>query len=246
MPLEIAGLVEAFNAMLDRLDDSFRRLSDFSSDLAHELRTPVNGLLGHAQVALSRPRTAAQYRAALESVVEEGERIARLTRDMLFLARADDAAARLARERLDLRAEVEAVGAYFDPLAQERGVRFACEGAAEVRAERGLARRAIGNLLSNALRHTPRGATIRAAIRPGEDGAVALEVSNPGPGIPAEHLPRIFERFYRVERAGGEPSGGSGLGLAIVKSIMQLHGGSVQARSVPGGWTTIRLEFPRG
>lgn len=246
VPLEIAGLAQAFNAMLDRLDDSFRRLSDFSSDLAHELRTPANSLLGHAQVALSRPRAAAEYRAALEAVVEEGERMARIIRDMLFLARADDAAARLAKERLDLRAEVEAVSAYFDLLAQERGVRIACEGAAEVRAERGLARRAIGNLLSNALRHAPRGATVRATIRPGSDGAVALEVSNPGPGIPAEHLPRVFDRFYRVERGGGESAAGSGLGLAIVKSIMQLHGGSVQARSAPGGLTTFRVEFPRG
>ncbi|MEW5864477.1 MAG: heavy metal sensor histidine kinase [Pseudomonadota bacterium] len=242
-PPELGRLADAFNAMLDRLADSFRRLSDFSSDLAHELRTPINSLLGHAQVALSRPRSAEEYRSAIESIVEDGERLARIVRDLLFLARADNAMEALRKERFDLRAEVDRVAAYFGILADERDIRLATEGQAEVTADRAMIQRAIGNLLSNALRHTPRGGTIQAKIRSGGGGEVFLEVSNPGPGIAAEHLPRIFDRFYLVERARGDPESGTGLGLAIVKSIAELHGGSVEASSTPGGLTTIRLKL---
>ena len=242
-PLELEHLVEGFNSMLDRLNDSFRRLSDFSSDLAHELRTPINSLIGHAHVALSRPRTAGEYSAAIESIAEDGERVARIVREMLFLAQADNASATLRKERLDLRAELENVVAYFDILATERGVALACDGRAEVWAERAMVRRAIGNLLSNALWHTPRGETVFVNIRSADPGAVSLEVSNPGPGIPAEHLPRIFDRFYQAHPAHGEHAGRIGLGLAIVKSIMDLHGGSVEAASAPGGMTIFRLKF---
>lgn len=242
-PLELVRLVAAFNAMLDRLDDSFRRLSDFSSDLAHELRTPINSLLGHSQVALSRARSAEEYRAAIESVVEDSERVARLVRDMLFLAQADNATVTLKKERFDLRAELDSVAAYFYVLADERGIRFACEGRAEVLADRAMIQRAIGNLLSNALRHTPDGETVRASIRSAAAGSACLEVSNPGPAIPPEHLAKIFDRFYRVEPARADSADRSGLGLAIVKSIADLHGGSVEAASTPGGSTTFRLKF---
>jgi two-component system heavy metal sensor histidine kinase CusS len=242
-PIELEGLVENFNAMLDRLDDSFRRLSDFSSDLAHELRTPINSLIGHAQVALSRPRTAEEYSKAIESIAEGGERVARIVREMLFLAQADNAPAMLEKERIDLRAELEHVADYFGVLASERGVAFACDGRAEVWADRAMVQRAISNLLSNALWHTPRGEKVLVNIRSSNPGTVSLEVSNPGPGIPAEHLPRIFDRFHQVHAARSGHAGRIGLGLAIVKSIMDLHGGSVEAESTPGGLTTFRLKF---
>lgn len=242
-PLELVRLVEGFNAMLDRLNDSFRRLSDFSSDLAHELRTPINSLIGHAHVALSRPRAAQDYRTAIEAIAEDGERIARVVRDMLFLAQADNASAVLRKERLDLRAELDNVVAYFDVLADERGVRFACEGKAEVLADRTMIQRAIGNLLSNALWHTSRDETVFVNLGAANPKAVYLEVTNPGPGIAAEHLPRIFDRFYQADPARGDSPGRTGLGLAIVKSIMDLHGGSVEATSTPGGPTTFRLKF---
>lgn len=242
-PLELEGLVHGFNAMLDRLNDSFRRISEFSSDLAHELRSPINSLIGRAHVVLSRPRAVEEYRAAIESIAEDGERVARIVRDMLFLARADNASAVLQKERLDLRAEVDNLVAYFDLLAEERGIAFACDGQAEVRADRVMIQRAISNLLSNAVWHTPHGGTVRVDIRTANAGAVCLEVSNPGPGIPAEHLPRIFDRFYQANPARGGAAGGTGLGLAIVKSIMTLHGGSVGAASTPGGLTTFELKF---
>jgi two-component system heavy metal sensor histidine kinase CusS len=241
-PLELVPLVEGFNSMLDRLNDSYRRLADFSSDLAHELRTPINSLIGHAHVALSRPRTAEEYRVAIESVAEEGERVASIVRDMLFLAQADNASAALKKERLDLRAELDNVVAYIAVLAEERDLTFACDGQAEVSADRAMIRRAISNLLSNALRHTSRGGTIFANIRIAGRGKVCLEISNPGPGIPAEHLPRIFDRFYQADPARKDHAD-VGLGLAIVKSIMDLNGGSVEAASTPGGLTAFRLIF---
>lgn len=243
VPLEFERLVEGFNAMLDRLHDSFRRLSDFSSDLAHELRTPINSLLGHAHVALSRPRTAEVYAVAIEAIAEDGERVARIVREMLFLAQADNASAALTKETLDLRAELDKIVAYFEVLASERGVVFACSGRADVRADRTLLQRAISNLLSNAIWHTPRGGTVSVSIGPLERAGAYLEVSNPGPGIQAEHLARIFDRFYQVQTTRGDHAGRVGLGLAIVKSIMGLHGGSVTAASPPDGPTSFRLEF---
>ncbi|MBI2754347.1 MAG: heavy metal sensor histidine kinase [Betaproteobacteria bacterium] len=242
-PLELERLAQSFNSMLDRLDDSFRRLSEFSSDLAHELRTPINSLIGHAHVALSRPRSAEEYAVALESIAEDGERVARIVRDMLFLAQADNATAVLRKERLDLRAELETVVAYFDVLANEQGVAFVCDGRAEVWADQAMVQRAISNLLSNALWHTSRGETVFVKIRSGDAGSVSLEVRNPGPGIPAEHLPRIFDRFYQTDATRRDDATGTGLGLAIVKSIMDLHGGSVDATSAPGELTTFRLKF---
>lgn len=242
-PLELERLVESFNSMLERLNDSFRRLSEFSSDLAHELRTPINSLIGHAHVALSRPRSAEEYADALQSIAEDGERIARIVREMLFLAQADNATAVLNKERLDLRAELEMVVAYFDVLAKERGVGFVCEGHGEAWADRTMIQRAISNLLSNALSHTPNGGLVRANIRSADRAHLCLEVSNPGPGIPAKHLPRIFDRFYQADPARSDPTAGTGLGLAIVKAIMELHGGSVEASSIPGESTTLRLKF---
>jgi two-component system heavy metal sensor histidine kinase CusS len=242
VPLELVRLVEGFNSMLDRLNDSYRRLADFSSDLAHELRTPINSLIGHAHVALSRPRSAEEYRMAIESIAEEGERVARIVRDMLFIAQADNASAILRKEHFDLRAELDDAVAYLDLLAEEQGVVFARDGRAEVSADRAMIRRAISNLLSNALRHTSRGETIFANIRTAGRGEVCLEVSNPGPGIQAEHLPKIFDRFYQADPARKDHAD-VGLGLAIVKSIMDLHGGSVVAASTPGGLTTFRLTF---
>jgi len=247
-PEEFIESTLAFNNMLDRLQDSFRRLSEFSSDLAHDLRTPINNLLGEAQ--LSRPREAAEYRAVLESAVEEYERLSRMIENMLFLARADNAQAHAALQWIDLREALGKILSYYELLAEERNVRLALE----VRSERGgkprawadelMLNRAVGNLLSNALRHgrTDCTVTVRAVAR--GDGSAEVEVANPGSGIAAEHLPRIFDRFYRPCSSREESSAGSGLGLAIVKSIAELHGGRVGVRSEPGLLTTFTLSFP--
>ena len=250
VPEEFRDSAAGFNQMLDRLEDSFRRLSEFSSDLAHDLRTPINNLLGEAQVALSRPRDAGEYRAVLESAVEEYERLSRMIENMLFLARADSAQARLAPRWVDLRHALEKIVSYYEVLAEERNIRVALE----VRSERAgrprawadelMLNRAIGNLLSNALRHSPEGSTIEVRAVARADGTADIAVANPGAGIAAEHLPRIFDRFYRPCTAREDSATGSGLGLAIVKSIAELHGGRVAVESAPGTRTVFSLSFP--
>jgi two-component system heavy metal sensor histidine kinase CusS len=246
-PHELLDSGIAFNHMLDRLENSFKRLSEFSSDLAHDLRTPVNNLLGEAQVALSRPRSAAEYRAVLESAVEDYERISRLIENMLFLARADDARASLQREWIELGHDTDRLHDYFEPLAEERGVHIVCNGCAQKRrvyADRVLLRRAIANLVVNALRHAAPGTTVSIDARVEADGACMLEVSNEGAPIALEHQSRIFDRLYRIDPSRGDSAAGAGLGLAIVKSIMDLHGGRATVSSAPGQRTVFGLWFP--
>lgn len=249
-PEEFMESTLAFNHMLDRLEESFKRLSEFSSDLAHDLRTPINNLLGEAQVALSRPREAAEYRAVLESAVEEYERLSRMIENMLFLARAENAQARVAPQWIDLRGALEKILSYYEVLAEERNIRLTVE----VRSESGararawadelMLNRAVGNLLSNALRHGPRDCTVTVRALERADGSTEVEVANPGAGIAREHLSRIFDRFYRPSSSREGSAAGSGLGLAIVKSIAELHGGRVRVRSEPGLETAFILSLP--
>lgn len=249
-PEELLDSAIAFNQMLDRLEDSFKRLSEFSSDLAHDLRTPINNLLGEAQVALSRPRSADDYRAVLESAVEEYERLSRMIENMLFLARADNAQARAAPQWIALRKALGNMLSYYELLAEERGIRLRLEvrsensGEPRVWADELMLGRAVSNLLSNALRHSPPGSviTVRAIAR--ADGSAEIGVANPGAGIAPEHLPRIFDRFYRARSAREDSASGSGLGLAIVKSIAELHGGTIDVKSTPGVRTVFTLTLP--
>ncbi len=243
-PEELRELVTAFNATLDRLNESFRRLSQFSSDLAHELRTPVNNLMGEAQVVLSRARSADEYRGVVESSVEELERLSRMTENMLFLARADEAQQEINRTALDARAEFEKVAEFYQLMADDSGVHIVCRGEAKVHADPLLFRRAVSNLLSNALQHTASGNEIVMTARADAGGAVTISVANRGAGIAPEHLERIFDRFYRADPARGKSSQGSGLGLAIVQSIMRLHGGTVSVASAINGMTEFTLRFP--
>ena len=188
LPVELVDLAEAFNAMLSRIEESFRRLSEFSSDLAHELRTPIGNLITHTQVALSRLRSADEYRDVLYSNVEEFERLARMISDMLFLAKADNGLIVPRSEAIDLAGEVRNLFDYYDALVEERGVRLTASGGATVRGERLMIRRAIGNLLSNAVNHSPPGGTINVSIDEIDTGEVRLSVENAGETIPPEHL----------------------------------------------------------
>ena len=247
---EVQELAETFNRMLDRLEAAFKRLSEFSSDLAHDLRTPINNLLGEAQVALSRPRTAEEYRAVLESAVEDYERISRLIENMLFIARADDPQAAINRRWIDLRPLLERGRGYFEILAEERGValEIAMHGVGpvwqQVWADETMFMRALGNLVSNAVRYAPSGSAVLVETRVLVGGGCTLEVSNDGPPIPLEHQERIFERCYRVDESRADSASSSGLGLAIVKSIMDLHAGTASVISGPGRRTMFRLWFP--
>lgn len=243
-PQELRELVVAFNGMLDRLRGSFSRLTQFSSDLAHELRTPINNLMGESQVALSRARGAEEYRTVLESSVEELERLSRMIESMLFLARAEHPETTVAAVWLDARAELDKVADFYGALADESRVRISRSGEGMIWADPLLLRRALSNLLSNALRHTPAGSEVVLAVTAAADGATLVTVRNPGPPIPERDLPRIFDRFYRVETAREGPSGSAGLGLAIVQSIMQLHGGTVGVARSAEEWTEFTLRFP--
>jgi len=246
VPAELRELAGAFNRTLQRLEDSFRRLSQFSADLAHDLRTPIGNLLGEAQVALSRPRTAAEYEAVIASSVEELERINRMIDGMLFLARADNVQASLELRPVDAGAEVDRLIAYYEGPASEAGVGIRRVGDVTLRADAQLFRRAVANLVSNAIAHSPPGGEITVALGAAPGGGAEVAVSNPGPGIPRELLPRVFDRFFRADASRPDSAKGSGLGLAIVKSIVELHGGGIEARSEPGAVTTFRMLFPGG
>lgn len=242
-PRELTDLATAFNGMLARLEDSFRRLSEFSSDLAHELRTPISNLMMETQVALSKTRTADEYREVLYSNLEEHERLARTITDMLFLAHADHGLLVPSTGPVDLASEVRELFAFYDALAEERGIALSLQGEGVVRGDRLMLRRALSNLLSNAIRHTAAKGTVRVAIERGDDGAVCVAVENPGPTIDAGHLPRLFDRFYRVESSRTKESDGAGLGLAITKSIVDAHRGTIRAVSADGR-TRFEIAFP--
>lgn len=242
-PSELAELAQAFNAMLARLEDAFARLSAFSGDIAHELRTPLSNLLTQTQVILARPRALEDYRETLHSNLEELQRLAQMVADMLLLAKADHGLLLPSREPLELGAELDALLDYFAPLAEEAGVRLERRGEARLAADRGMLRRALSNLLDNALRFTPAGGTIRLEVA-SIAGGLRLEVGNSGPAIPAGQLPRLFDRFYRADPARRE--GGAehaGLGLALTRSIVRAHGGEIRCESREG-WTRFILEFP--
>jgi two-component system, OmpR family, heavy metal sensor histidine kinase CusS len=249
-PTELVESTHAFNRMLDRLEGSFKRLSEFSSDIAHDLRTPIHNLLGEAQVALSKPRSAEEYRAVLESAVEDYERISRLIENMLFLARADDAKAATHRLWIDLQKVLERGRGYFEMIAEEHGVELAIDMQGpepawqQIWADETMFIRALGNLVSNALRYAPRGTRIVVATHLHDGGGCTVEVSNDGPPIAPEHHQQIFERSFRIDESRAGSSTGSGLGLAIVKSIMDLHGGTASVISGAGRRTTFRLWFP--
>ena len=243
VPQELAALAAAFNQMLARLEDAFRRLADFSSDIAHELRTPVSNLMTQTQVALSRSRDANAYRETLESALEEYDRLARMISDMLFLAKADNRLLVPHREAVDLALETRRLIEFHEALAEEAGVALAMTGEARVVGDRLMLQRALANLLGNAIRHTDRGGTVTVRLQQGRD-EISIAVENPGPAIPSEHLPRLFDRFYRADPARREGGGEhTGLGLAIVKSIVEAHGGEVGVSSEPG-LTRFKLHLP--
>lgn len=241
LPSELDDLAREFNAMLERIDAGYRRLQEFSGDLAHEMRTPVATLLGRTQVVLSRARSEAELREALEGNIEELERLARLISDMLLIARTDTKEVVLERESLRLAEEARRVVDYLLVLAEERQIQVVVEGDAGTASDRLLVERAITNLVSNAIRHADANSTVRIEIVQDSPGAT-LSVSNRGQGIAAEHLSRVFDRFYRIDTGRARLDGGTGLGLAIVRSIMRAHGGEVRASS-EGGTTTFTLEF---
>jgi len=197
-----------------------------------------------SDIALSKERSPEEYRRVIASGMEEYGRLSWTIDRLLFLARADLEAHDLDRQRLELRVEVEDVLDYFFDSACENGVTLEVQGEATLWADQTLFRRAVSNLISNAIAHTPIAGAVIVRLKTLPDGTVRVAVSDDGCGIPEEHLPRIFDRFYRVESTERRKSEGTGLGLAIVRTIMLMHGGSVSIDSAPGRGTSVTLDFP--
>jgi two-component system heavy metal sensor histidine kinase CusS len=245
LPAELSTLAATFNEMLNRLQESFDRLGRFSADIAHELRTPINNLRGEIEVGLGRPRTPEEYRELLTSNLEECGRLAHLIDNLLFLARAEHPATQVVRERVDLGRELCKIREFHDAAATEAGVKLTTTvaGDAAARVDRTLFQRAVANLIANALAHTPPGGVIALSVARDGD-AVHVEVSDTGTGIAPEHVPHVWDRFYRADPARSAGNGRIGLGLAIVKSIATLHGGSVAIDSAIGQGTRVSVVFP--
>jgi two-component system, OmpR family, heavy metal sensor histidine kinase CusS len=239
-PDELQPLALGFNKMLGRLEDSFTRLSQFSADLAHELRTPIAILRGEAEGALTKPRSLEQYREVIESSLEEMQRLSATIDNLLFLARAETIGS-IKRHLFDGRVAIEQIREFYEALSQEQGVEFNTQGEGQVYAEPVLFRRALVNLITNALRFTPSGGRVSVSLRH-KDGASEIAVGDTGCGISAEHLPNVFDRFFRGDAP--RSSQGSGLGLSIVKSIMQIHDGNVSVESDLGRGTVVTIGFP--
>ncbi|WP_028943434.1 heavy metal sensor histidine kinase [Pseudomonas vranovensis] len=243
LPQELSDLAGSMNVMLDRIDGGVQRLSQFSDDLAHELRTPISNLMGKAQVTLARERPVEQYKEVLETSIEELTRLNRIITDMLFLAQVSQPQAQVPLKPVSLADEVTRVSELFEFSAEQKHIVLRQQGWGTVMADRLMVQRALSNLLSNAIRHSPSGHAVDIGIERCGD-AVCLWVENQGPRIAQEHLPHLFERFYRAGSGRSRLEGGTGLGLAIVKSIMQVHRGEVEVRSEVNGKTRFSLVFP--
>jgi len=245
-PFELASLANTFNQMLDGLEESFERISRFSADIAHDLRTPVNNIRGEAEVALARARSADEYRGVIESCLEEAVRLSDLIGDLLFLARAESPLVHLRRERVDVGELLTGVREYYEASAADGGVSLTTrfpDKPVVAELDRTLLQRAVGNLVSNALAHTPPGGAVVLGAT-ADFSTIHIEVSDTGVGIPAEALPKVFDRFFRVDSSRSQGSGGTGLGLAIVQSIAVVHGGKAEISSQPGQGTRVTLHVP--
>ena len=241
LPVELEDLTVAFNGALGRLEDAYTQLEGFNADVAHELRTPLANMIGGTQVALSRPRSAAEFQDTLQSNLEELERLRSIVNDMLFLARADQGEAATGLAAAEVAHEVEVTIEFFEPLLDETGTTVVVEGELGAQATMNIAlfRRALSNLLQNAIEHSSAGARLVVTISR-RAGAVWIAVTNPGGTIAETHLPRLFDRFYRVDSSRHDTGElhGHGLGLAIVKAVASMHGGATLATS-GDGVTTI-------
>ncbi|MDB5774006.1 MAG: two-component sensor histidine kinase [Herbaspirillum sp.] len=243
-PPELRHLAQAFNAMLDRLENGYENLSQFSADLAHEIRTPVNVLMGQTQVALGQTRQPEEYEQLLESNLEELTRLSRIIENILFLAHADHAGLRVDRGPVALDAELQKIADYFEGMADERGMHFeVAAGGSICDANIDMWRRAVSNLVVNAVRYGNPGTTIRLSAAVDAQGAT-VSVANRGESIPRQKMERMFDRFYRGDRSRSAFTESNGLGLAIVKAIMILHGGSADVSCSGDGDIRFDLYFP--
>jgi two-component system heavy metal sensor histidine kinase CusS len=243
-PKELTVLAKAFDEMLNRLEDSFNRLSQFSADIAHELRTPINNLMGEAEVALSKERSAANYKRVLESNLEEGQRISALIESLLFLARAENSEIKLEKTQFNAKIEIKKIIEFYQSSAEEKNIKFICNGNANVTADPVLFNRAIINLISNSIKYCKENGEVKILLKQTGNNSTEIEIIDNGIGIASEHISKVFDRFYQVDVSRANSIKGTGLGLSIVKSIMELHNGTINIRSEINKGTSIKLIFP--
>ncbi len=243
-PLELRPLAMNFDQLLSHLEESFTHMERFSADIAHELRTPLHILQGEAELALAKTRSNEDYRACIESAAEEYQRLTRMVDALLFLARTEQPDTQLNKQMLDLESEIATICNFYQAMADEQGVVLIVRARGTVMADSGLLRRALGNLIANALRHSVDGGQIIVEMKGTAREQVEIVVSDSGDGIAPSDLPHVFDRFYRADSARSRQGTGTGLGLAIVKSIMLLHGGTASIRSDLHHGTSVTLCFP--
>nr|WP_282706554.1 heavy metal sensor histidine kinase [Pseudomonas syringae] len=243
LPPELEQFVASFNSTLERVEQAYSRLESFNADVAHELRSPLTNLIGQTQVALTRGRSAEHYFEVLQSNLEELERLRSIINDMLFLASADQGTKVKAQICTSLAEEVATTLDYLDFILEDAHVQVRVQGDASAPIEKPHLRRALINLLHNAVQHTGAGEVIEVNIE-SRDAHVIVSVTNPGVQIAQEHLPRLFERFYRVDASRSNSGANHGLGLAIVKAIALMHGGTVFVNSDKGA-NTFGIQLPR-
>jgi heavy metal sensor kinase len=244
---ELDRFIQAFNEMIDRLDSSFNQIRRFSTDVSHELRTPLTAIRGQLEVALFTARTAEQYREAIGNAMEDVERLSQIVRALLLLSQSESGQVALQREPVEMAGLVAGVVDQFQIPAEVGRVTLEADlpGPAWTNGDRLQLERLVSNLLSNAVKYTPPGGWVRVRLGSGEAG-VTLAVEDTGRGIPAEHLPHIYDRFYRVPDGAPDPDKGLGLGLSFVSWIVKAHGGQIEVASAAGEGTRFAITLPAG
>ncbi len=237
---ELQPFIDQFNALMDRLEQAYRQLESFNADVAHELRTPLSALIGQTELSISRERSTNEMRETLLSNLEELQRLSAITNDMLFLSRADRGMAARRDAPTGLAKLVNQVVEFHEGTLQERALNVRIVGDAAWSVEPGLFKQAVSNLLDNASRHATPGSIVTVHIDPSAKHAVRIVVENAGAELKPEHVPRLFDRFFRIEPSRSNGDFNHGLGLAIVAAIARMHRGAAWAESLPG---TTRVGF---
>lgn len=243
VPVELANLVESFNAMIERLESGFEQLSHFSADIAHELRTPITNLTTQTQVILSQPRSTTDYTEILYSNLEEYERMTKMVSDMLLLAQTEHGLLKPNAELIDCQKEIAELVEYFQLLAEEKHIHIQLLGHnIMLMCDKSMFRQAVSNLLSNAIRYAPEKANV-IVITQASNTHAQISISNPGPTISEAHLLRLFDRFYRADPSRKRDGQGAGLGLTIARSVLEANGAQIQVNSHENE-TTFTIIFP--
>lgn len=242
---EIGELADTLNSMIARLEQSFQQIRQFSGDVSHELKTPLAELKCNAEVALRKIRTQEEYQRAFQDIVEDVEYLQKIVEDLLLLARMDSHSQTFAFNHVALHEIFLEIFERAHPLANQKGLALEFQDMEHItiNGDSGLLKQVFINLISNAIRYTPPGGKIMFSLRE-QEGIAVVTITDTGIGIPAEALPSIFDRFYRVEQSRSQETGGSGLGLAIAQHIVKAHGGNIEVCSVVDRGTTVQVFLP--